>query len=40
MVNMLLVVKTKCLNFSNMSDICDKLNFITNNTIVQERTHI
>ena len=37
---MLLVVKTKCLNFVNISDICDKFNFITNDTIVQERTHL
>ena len=25
-----IVVKIKCVNFGNMSDICDKLNFTTN----------
>ena len=25
-----IVVKTKCVNSDNMSDICDKLNFTTN----------
>ena len=27
-----IVVKIKCVNFSNISDICDKLNFMTNYT--------
>ena len=29
---MSIVVKIKCVNSDNMSDICDKLNNITNNT--------
>ena len=36
---MLLVGKTKCLNSSNMSDICHKLNFITNDTFTRTDTN-
>ena len=29
---MLIIVKTKCVNSGNLSDICGKLNFTTNDT--------
>jgi hypothetical protein len=32
--------KIKCMNFGNISDICVKLNIITNYTHVPQMTHI
>ncbi len=34
-VNVFIIVKIKCINSSNMSDICDKPNFITNYILPQ-----
>ena len=35
-----IVVKIKCVNSDNISDICDKLNIITNYTHIPQMTHI
>ena len=40
MINMCIVIKIKRINSSNISDICDKLNFTTNYTHLQQLTHI
>ena len=35
-----IVVKVKCVNFGNMSNICDKLKFTTNYTQLSQLTHL
>ena len=39
-IHMCIVIKIKRINSSNISDICDKLNFTTNYTHLQQLTHI